>query len=406
MEIFQPDTPLSVFELTTRIKTILETEFNTILVTGEVSNCKVHSSGHIYFTLKDDKSQINCTLWRTKAAELRFNLENGLQVIIWGTINVYERSGNYQINVRSLHHAGLGDLQIRFDQLKRKLEEEGLFRADHKRAIPKYPERIGVVTSRTGAAIRDIIQITKRRNPGVEIILLPVTVQGEGAAEEIAGAIERFNQDGLIEGGIDVMIVGRGGGSLEDLWAFNEEIVVRAIYHSSIPIISAVGHEVDYTMADFTADMRAPTPSAAAELAVRDVNEIRNELHRQIQKMITTLAFRLKLYREKINRIKQSMGFDRPMDFIQQHYRYLDDLVSRIQTNLHYRLSQSRQRMILIERHLQSLNPQNILQRGYSITRDHQTRHVITSASQVTPGQLIQTILQEGEIHSRITPES
>ncbi|MBP7461994.1 MAG: exodeoxyribonuclease VII large subunit [Candidatus Delongbacteria bacterium] len=406
MEIARPESPITVFELTTRIKSRLETEFTNIVVIGEVSNYKLHSSGHIYFTLKDDKSQINCTLWRSKAAELKFNLENGLQVIIWGGITVYERGGSYQINVRSLHHAGLGDLQLRFEQLKRRLNEEGLFRTEHKKPIPSYPARIGVITSRTGAAIRDIIQIINRRNPGVEIILYPVKVQGEGAAEEIAAAIAAMNQPGIMEEGIDLLIVGRGGGSLEDLWAFNEEIVARAIYGSSIPIISAVGHEIDFTIADFAADLRAPTPSAAAELAVRDVNELRDLIHRHIQKMINNLAFKLKLYRERINRINRSIAFDRPMDFIQQHARYIDDLTGRLQTNLHYRLNQSRQRLELVERHLNSLNPRHILQRGYSITRDPITHHVITSPDQVSEGQLIQTILQKGEIQSRVTPET
>jgi len=256
----------TVSELTREIKQVLETGFPCLWVEGEISNFKRHSSGHLYFTLKDENSQIRCAMWRYRANDLIFRPEDGMKVLVQGNLQVYEPGGYYQIIVQQVQPAGVGELQLAFEQLKKKLYAEGLFDEAHKKPIPIFPERIGVITSPTGAAIRDIISVITRRFPIAQIILAPVRVQGPGAKEEIVQAIQDFNEFGEV----DVLIVGRGGGSLEDLWAFNEEVVARAIFTSKIPIISAVGHEIDFSISDFVADRRAPTPSAAAEMAVPD----------------------------------------------------------------------------------------------------------------------------------------
>ena len=260
----------TVTEITKEIKSILEENFPALWVEGEISNYLLHSSGHRYFSLKDENVQIRCTLWRFRGDELQFEPADGMKVIVWGAITVYERNGQYQLDVIELIPAGLGKLEIAFRRLKEKLFKEGLFDEEHKKPIPEFPEAIGMVTSPTGAAIRDIIRIIRSRFPSVKIIVNPVRVQGEGAAEEIAQAIKEFNEYKKI----DVMLVGRGGGSVEDLWAFNEETVARAIYESEIPIISAVGHQIDFVISDFVADSRAPTPSAAAQMVVEERDEL------------------------------------------------------------------------------------------------------------------------------------
>ncbi len=260
----------TITQLTKELKDLLESSFSKIWVEGEISNYLKHSSGHRYFTLKDQGAQIKCVLWRWQGNNLLFEPQDGMKVKAAGQITIYEKSGQYQLVVSSLQPSGIGELELAFQQLKKKLAGEGLFDPAHKVAIPQFPERIGVVTSPTGAAIRDILNITKRRAPHIEIILWPVAVQGEGASAQIAHAIRGFNKLKLV----DVLIVGRGGGSLEDLWAFNEEAVARAIYESKLPVISAVGHEIDFSIADFVADLRAPTPSAAAEMAVPDAIQL------------------------------------------------------------------------------------------------------------------------------------
>ena len=263
---------LTVTELTAGIKTLLEEAFPYVTVSGEISNYKRHSSGHAYFSLKDDRSQLRCVMWRSANRKLTFEPEDGMEVLARGALSVYDVQGQYQLVARQLKPVGAGALQAAFERLKARLEKEGLFREEHKQALPSFPERVGVVTSGSGAAIRDIIQVLRRRAPWVSIILRPAPVQGEGAAAEIAAAIEEMNDYGAV----DVLIVGRGGGSAEDLWAFNEEAVVRAVFQSRIPVVSAVGHETDYTLTDFAADLRAPTPSGAAEIVVRDLRELKD----------------------------------------------------------------------------------------------------------------------------------
>jgi len=294
----------TVTELTRGIRSLLEANFGRVWVCGEVSNLKRHSSGHVYFTLKDDQSQLSIVFFKSDAARLRFKLEDGLQLNIEGRITVYERRGNYQLIASTAEPVGYGALQLAFEQLKKRLGEEGLFDEERKKPLPRFPQRIGVVTSPTGAAIRDILNVIERRFSTVEVILYPSLVQGEGAAEQISAGIGTLDR----EGKVDVIIAGRGGGSLEDLWAFNEEVVACAIFECKTPVVSAVGHEIDFTIADFVADLRAPTPSAAAELVVQERETIKHRLE---------LA-------------SSSYGFRRPLDMLLQYEQQLDDLSERL----------------------------------------------------------------------------
>ncbi len=353
----------SVSELTRDIKQILETSLPRLWVEGEISNFKRHSSGHLYFTLKDESAQIRCVMWRFKANGLLFRMEDGMKIVARGDVQVYERGGNYQLIVQQLQPAGVGALQLAFEQLKKKLHAEGLFDEARKKPVPPYPERVGVVTSPTGAAIRDIVSVISRRFPSVEIILFPVRVQGEGAAREVAAAIEAFNAWGKA----DVLIVGRGGGSLEDLWAFNEEIVARAIFNSTLPVISAVGHEVDYSIADFVADHRAPTPSAAGEMVVRDRQELLGITAYYREKFSTTMLQRIGNLREKIENLQRSYAFRRPEDIVQQKMLRLDELSKSIQTAQTHYLSLKKQGLQNLQNQLKALSPMAVLERGYSL---------------------------------------
>ena len=353
----------TVTHLTRQIKELLENSFPRLWVEGELSNFKRHTSGHLYFTLKDENAQISCAMWRFRAGTLPFAPESGMKVLVEGDVQVYEKGGNYQLIIQQIQPAGIGALQLAFEQLKRKLHAEGLFDASHKKPLPAFPERIGVITSPTGAAIRDIISVLTRRFPGIEILLYPVRVQGDGAAQEIAEAIADFNRYGEA----DLLIVGRGGGSLEDLWAFNEEIVARAIYASGIPVISAVGHEVDYSIADFVADHRAPTPSAAAEIAVRDRREVSGELNYYQEKLATVFRKQIDNQRTRLQRIQEGYGFRRPLDMIYQSNQRLDELQRSIGASLNYYLQLQRSRLEKLEQQLRAINPEAILQRGFSI---------------------------------------
>ena len=306
---------VSVSDITRQIKQSLEQRFGRVWVQGEVSNFKRHTSGHLYFTLKDEGAQISATMWRSRAANLLFVPEDGMKVIARGGITVYPPRGNYQIDVEQLTPVGIGELQIAFERLKRKLAAEGLFDESRKRPLPKFPERIGVITSETGAALQDIRTVLARRFSAVELILIPVRVQGAGASDEISGALREMNRYGKV----DVIIVGRGGGSLEDLWAFNEEIVARAIAASRIPVVSAVGHEIDFTIADFVADLRAPTPSAAAEMVVPDRAELL-ELLRNYEYTMRQEALQLiDTHRERVRSLLSSYAFNRPRDAVREH---------------------------------------------------------------------------------------
>jgi exodeoxyribonuclease VII large subunit len=387
----------TVSELTQTIKFLLEENIPTLWLEGEVSNFKAHSSGHYYFTLKDATAQISAVIWRSRVAELDFELEDGMHVQALGNVRVYERGGRYNFDILRIQPAGLGRLQMEFERLKRKLEAEGLFDREHKKPIPEFPQTIGVVTSETGAAIRDIINVLTRRAPNVQIILRPVQVQGEGAAADIAQAIHEFNQFAKV----DVLIVGRGGGSLEDLWAFNEEVVARAIFDSKIPVISAVGHEIDFTIADFVADLRAPTPSAAAELAVPNYVELKQKVLRYARQMERAVLNRIAQYRQQVLALQRSYGLRRPEDLLHQLSLRVDELHTQLNKNVQRDLLLKKQRVDQWAARLSNLNPRKVLERGYSIT--YIDGRVVKSSHEARADQTLTTELFQGKIVSKIT---
>jgi exodeoxyribonuclease VII large subunit len=356
---------ITISELTRQIKLSLESSFPRIWVEGEISNFKHHTSGHLYFTLKDESAQLSAVMWRNRVAYLAFQPEDGMKIIARGSITVYPPRGNYQIDVEQIQPIGIGELQIAFEHLKQKLAGEGLFDIEHKQPIPEFPECIGIITSETGAALQDIRNVLSRRQPSVEVILAPVRVQGAGAAEEIAEAIDRMNR----YGGIDVLIVGRGGGSLEDLWAFNEERVARAIYASKIPIISAVGHEIDFSIADFVADLRAPTPSAAAELVVRNRMELLEEISNLCYTMSEALDSQIVGFRERVANVLTSYSFNRPRDLIREFSQRVDENDRSLSASFNHIRKITHQRYESLGHQLQALNPDGVLKRGYSIVR-------------------------------------
>ena len=428
---------LTVSELTQEIKDILEDRFPDIWVEGEISNLRIPPSGHIYFTLKDDFSQIRTVLFKMQARTLRFLPEDGLHVICRGRVGLYEKRGEYQLILEAIEPKGIGALQLAFLQLKDRLEKEGLFDTARKKTIPMLPQTIGIVTSPTGAVIRDMLQIIDRRFENVHILLYPVRVQGEGASLEIARAIEYFND----RMNVDVIIVGRGGGSLEDLWAFNEEGVARAIYHSKIPIISAVGHETDYTIADFVADLRAPTPSAAAELVVRDKREMKNTLRYLEGRLESQILQILQEYRINLSHLRKIL-ID-PRKKVEQYFLRVDDLANRLRIlfswtlkrkkekalhlneglfyrnpvrrienlrlliaeagkrlgqNIRHSIEMQRQKVIWVLGKLDSLSPLSILQRGYSITRKIPTLNILRNAVDVREGDKVEVRLHQGTL--------
>lgn len=385
---------ITVTQLTSQIKNLLEGAFPDVWVAGEISNLTVPQSGHAYFTLKDEQSQIRAVLFRSSQRFLKFTLQHGIQVICRGRVSVYEPRGEYQLIVDYIEPKGVGALQLAFEQLKAKLEKEGLFALDRKKTLPLLPRRIGIVTSPTGAAIRDILRIIKRRHPRMHLLLYPVPVQGPEAAPAIAEAIRCFNR----EQNVDVMIVGRGGGSLEDLWAFNEEAVARAIYASQVPVISAVGHETDYTIADFVADLRAPTPSAAAELVVQSEESFREHLSSLESGLVRSIRRQLDLARASLREYTRSLGDPRRM--LEQYAQHVDGLTGRLATGLRHQLRKDRALLASLTSGLDHLNPLAILSRGYSVTKKLPSGTILKDAADVAPGDTISTRLHQGEILS------
>ena len=340
---------------------------NAILVKGEISNFKNHYTGHLYFTLKDENSLIKCIMFKSYAEKLNFKPKDGMKVMVFGTVSVFERDGVYQIYAKSMMEDGIGDLHEQFEQLKAKLEKEGLFVQAHKKEIPLYPNVIGVLTSQTGAVIRDIINVSTRRNPNVYIRLLPVPVQGPSAAEQIADKIKIMNEKKMA----DVLIIGRGGGSLEDLWPFNEEIVARAIYNSEIPVISAVGHETDFTIADFVADLRAPTPSAAAELAVPDIFEVKQKIINYQNRSKLALKKKIEIMKLRFEKVMKSRVFTDSMRKIIDNSIILDDYMKRLENAMKEIKTEKKNKYIELVTKLDSISPLKSLIRGYSLTEKY-----------------------------------
>jgi exodeoxyribonuclease VII large subunit len=388
---------LSVSEITKKIRSLLEGGLSSVRVQGELSNVKRHTSGHLYFTLKDDFAQIAGVMWRSRVGGLTFTPQDGMKVVVSGRVTVYEVRGNYQLDAVSITPLGAGELQLAFERLKRTLAAEGLFDARWKKPLPPYPERIGIVTSPTGAALHDILSILGRRFPGVFVVLAPARVQGAGAAGEIAQAIRDLNAYGEI----DVMIVGRGGGSLEDLWAFNEELVARAIFESEIPVVSAVGHEIDFTIADFVADLRAPTPSAAAELVVKDRTAIAGALRQWVESMQGQIRQLIATERDTIRHHLKSYAFNRPIDLVRQYSQRTDELTRSVSLCGEHTVEVLHQRVAGLEARMASLDPALALKRGYAIVS--MRGKTVSSRALLTRDDLIDIRFQDGTVQSKIT---
>ena len=369
---------------------------NRVSVRGEISNLKYHTSGHIYFTLKDASAAIACVMFAGARGGLAFRMSNGQQIIVDGAVNVYERDGKYQLYATKIRQDGAGELYEKFLELKEELEEMGMFAPEYKQPIPKFVRRLGVVTAPTGAAIRDIINIATRRNPGIRIILYPAKVQGEGAAESVAAGLSAL--DAL---GVDVIIVGRGGGSIEDLWAFNEETVARAIFSCHTPVISAVGHETDTTIADFVADLRAPTPSAAAELAVADVTAWLQALDEDALQLQRIMQRMIKDARSRLRECELRMRYAKPQQRFMQQKQRLDEYEERLRRAMQSLLEQTRHQLALIEERLRRLSPYEKLESGYGCILTEDGRR-IRSVSQVAPGEVVQIYLADGRMTARI----
>ena len=437
---------LSVSELTDQVKRLLEKSVGQVWVTGEVTNLRAQFSGHIYFTLKDAAAQLSCVLFSREKVSHRELLADGQKVLLQGDVTVYEARGQYQLIVRAVELQGVGALQIAFERLKQKLAAEGLFAPERKRPLPKYPQRIGLVTSPTGAAIRDVLHVVQRRNPGLEIILAPCRVQGEGAAEEIAAAIRLLNE--YSEGGaprrpdlesqkelgarvtrpsgsLDLILITRGGGSLEDLWAFNEEVVARAIFESAIPVVSAVGHEIDFTIGDFVADVRAATPSVAAEIItegvfasrqfVTDLTQRmirahpRRRLNELLQRLDDLQAGLLRCTRQGTKERRTAMQNlatrllrVRPAQLLRQRRESLVMNQRRLRESAHVHLRNGRNRFEALAGRLRLLGPEQVLSRGYSITMDAATGKVLRAAKDAKAGQHLKTRLKAGEVLSKV----
>lgn len=369
---------------------------NRIYVKGEVSNCKYHTSGHIYFSLKDESGTIACVMFAGQRGGLSFRLCDGQQVVALGGVNVYERNGSYQLYAREIRQDGDGVLYERFRMLKRELEEMGMFASEYKKPIPAYAGRVGVVTAPTGAAVRDIMNIAARRNPYVQLILYPAQVQGEGAKESIVRGIRM-----LEKAKVDVIIVGRGGGSIEDLWAFNEEDVARAIFDCQIPVISAVGHETDTTIADYAADLRAPTPSAAAELAVYDYRQTQTRLKEYGLAMNRLLSQKAALNRSRLKECQTRLKYLHPQYKLQERQQRLADLEDRLRLRMEGRLRDSRHRLAVCMEAMKGLSPIQKLNQGYSYV-EGADKKAVKSVGQVRPGERLSIYVTDGIIHAEV----
>ena len=389
---------ISVTELNKYIKDKIDKDemLNNVFVKGEISNYKHHYTGHLYFTLKDENSLIKCIMFKGYAANLKFEPKDGMKVTIFGSVSVFERDGVYQIYVKAMQEDGIGSLYKAYEEMKAKLEKEGLFDQRHKKKIPLMPKCIGVLTSNTGAVIRDIINVSTRRNPNVYIKLLPVPVQGPGAAEKIVDAIKLMNEKKLA----DVIIVARGGGSLEDLWPFNEEIVARAIYDSELPVISAVGHETDFTIADFVADLRAPTPSAAAELAVPNIADIKLKLEGYNNRYKLALKKKVEFMRLRYEKCMNSRVFKEPLQKINEKYILIDMKVKTMQNSISNIYNSKKTNMIKHIAKLDALSPLKTLTRGYSIVQSN--GKVVKSVNQIKKDDEIDIRLIDGKAKAKV----
>jgi exodeoxyribonuclease VII large subunit len=398
----KPLTPLtySVSELTNLLKEEIETKFASVWVHGEVSNLKRQSSGHIYFSLKDASSQLGATIWNSTAQTLPFQMDNGMEVLASGDIQLYAPHGKYQLICRRVEPLGIGELQLKFDALKKQLFDEGLFDASHKKPLPRFPKRIGIVTSPTGAVIQDIRSVLARRFPLAELILFPVKVQGEGAKEEIAKAITYFNITKNKKHQTDVLIVGRGGGSIEDLWPFNEEVVARAIYKSEIPVISAVGHEVDFTIADFAADYRAATPSMAAEISAPSSDEVMQLVLGYTQIMHQKISSGLFERQARVSALVGSYAFNRPLREVDTIRQSLDNLTESLDNKMRSRMLAASEKTQNLTHRLRTLGTASILNRGFTMV--FKDGKAVRRAAELASGDAVQVRFADDNREMRI----
>lgn len=389
----------TVGQINRYIRNLLENDFilSSLLVKGEISNFKAHSSGHLYFTLKDASGALSCAMFRQDAAGLPFEPENGMQVVVYGHVSLYEKTGQYQLYAEFLEPLGIGALQVAFEQLKEKLAAEGLFDGDFKREIPKNPSCIAVITSPTGAAVRDILQIVKRRDPNVKVAIFPTLVQGEQAAADIVRSLKLVNEWGKA----DVIILGRGGGSMEDLWCFNDENVARAVFASEIPVISAVGHETDFTITDFVADMRAPTPSAAAELATTPLTERREAFHRLELRLERDVSALLTSCRRRLDLLKSRPVMERPLERIYRTMMDMEETQQRLDKEMTNRLMQRAERWQYLTNRLEAASPLAVMSRGY-VMAVASSGKLLTSVKQAEVGDRVTLHLQDGKIETNI----
>lgn len=399
--------PLTVSELTRTIRRVLETQIGDVEVEGEVSNWMQATSGHAYFALKDEGALLSCVMFQGQRRRLKFQPADGLRVIVRGTVSVYDKRGQYQLIVSVMRESGLGELYRRFLELKEKLDKEGLFDPARKRPIPTLPRRIGIVTSSTGAALRDMVHVIRRRFPGVTLLVSPTLVQGDQAPPQIVHALRRFDALAArpdLGGPVDVIVVARGGGSTEDLWAFNDERVARAIAAASVPIISGVGHETDFTIADFVADLRAPTPSAAAEIVVREAAVLAEQVDRLRARMARALSQQVTTQRLRLQRLAGSWGLRQPLELVRQAIQHLDDLEERGRAAVVRTFGESRHQVALLAGRLGALNPTAVLQRGYSIVSRARDGRVLTSDRQVRIADHVRIQLAQGELRATVIP--
>lgn len=389
----------TVKQVNAYIKNMFTQDFmlSRIYVKGEVSNCKYHTSGHIYFSLKDESGTIACVMFAGQRGGLSFRMSEGQQVVVFGSVNVYERSGSYQLYAREIRLDGEGRLYERFQALRRELEEMGMFAPEYKKEIPAYAGRVGVVTAPTGAAVRDIMNISARRNPYVQLILYPARVQGEGAAESVARGIHMLERQG-----VDVIIVGRGGGSIEDLWAFNEEIVARAIFDCTVPVISAVGHETDTTIADYVADLRAPTPSAAAELAVYDFRQVQSRMQETDLKLKRLLGQKIQLARMQLRQYVTRLKVLHPRYQLQERQQLLVEYEERLKRRMEGKIQKERHRLALYIEKMKGLSPLKKLNLGYAYVEDEKGNSV-RSVQQVHKGSVLSVHVTDGVIYTSVT---
>jgi len=372
----------TVTEIARDIKRVVEQFIAPVWVEGEVSNFTISRAGHIYFSLKDQTAVLNCTIWRSQSLSIPFQIVNGMRLLVFGNITTYAMQSQYQLNVQQVRAAGLGSLFLAFEALKKKLSAEGLFDAERKKPIPLYPTRIGLITSESGAALRDFLQISRRRNPSIAIYIYPALVQGAEAAATIIAGIKLFNR----LRNVDFIVITRGGGSLEDLWAFNEEPLVRAVAQSAIPIVSAVGHEVDFTLCDFAADLRAPTPSAAAEMTIPERSHILNFIDQTCNKMTQNIRMRLENFQKELDNISKRLFLNRPWELLRQRIQRIDELEGRIIKAINSRILSAQVELDNIHKTLEVLNPRAIMERGFAIVYHWPDKKIIKSISEVEVG--------------------